>query len=319
MIEVDVDAATIAATRLAASPAHEMVCLLRLVSARRCHPVLGDPGPAARWVMRDRDVRLLAALIPRRRDAYVPDFLTPRPDSAAADQALADQVDAIAAADPDAVQHQLADRSGHQVRVVADVARAADDGSLPLRAARAVQILWRAAKADLWPRIAVATQADIAERSSTIATSGVGAALGRLHPAISWHGSTIRIDKPYDERLQLRLTTLVLAPSVLGWPRTTAQLCDPDAAVVTYPVASPGRSGAPTGPASSSTAALIGRSRTAILRHLSTERTTTELSARLGLAPSTVSHHLGVLHRAGLVTRRRASRGVLYLRSNRGG
>ncbi|MFJ5618663.1 ArsR/SmtB family transcription factor [Micromonospora sp. NPDC093243] len=42
---------------------------------------------------------------------------------------------------------------------------------------------------------------------------------------------------------------------------------------------------------------------------------TTDLAHRLGLSPGTVSQHLGVPHRAGLVTRARHSHVVLYMRS----
>ncbi|MGW1873749.1 ArsR/SmtB family transcription factor [Streptomyces sp. NPDC001975] len=49
--------------------------------------------------------------------------------------------------------------------------------------------------------------------------------------------------------------------------------------------------------------------------HLAQPAGTTELAQRLGVSPGTVSQHLGVLHRAGLVTRARHGHLVLYLRS----
>ena len=63
---------------------------------------------------------------------------------------------------------------------------------------------------------------------------------------------------------------------------------------------------------------LIGPSRATILGDLGVPRSTAELSLRHGLTRATVSHHLGVLHRAGLLVRRRHGRQVLYRRSSRG-
>ncbi|WP_368666334.1 ArsR/SmtB family transcription factor [Micromonospora sp. BL4] len=60
---------------------------------------------------------------------------------------------------------------------------------------------------------------------------------------------------------------------------------------------------------------LLGRTRARILTALAQPAGTTDLAHQLGLSPSTVSQHLGVLHRAGLVTRARHRHVVLYLRS----
>ncbi|MEU2602956.1 winged helix-turn-helix domain-containing protein [Streptomyces hirsutus] len=66
----------------------------------------------------------------------------------------------------------------------------------------------------------------------------------------------------------------------------------------------------PTAPAD-----LLGRTRARILGHLAQPTSTTEPAQRLGVTPGTVSRHLGVLHRTGLVTRARHGHLVLYLRS----
>jgi DNA-binding transcriptional ArsR family regulator len=71
-------------------------------------------------------------------------------------------------------------------------------------------------------------------------------------------------------------------------------------------------------PVPTSLADLIGPSRAALLGDLAVARTTAELSDRHGLTSATVSHHLGVLLRAGMLVRRRHGRVVLYRRSARG-
>jgi DNA-binding transcriptional ArsR family regulator len=58
---------------------------------------------------------------------------------------------------------------------------------------------------------------------------------------------------------------------------------------------------------------LLGHGRAAVLRALDRPATTTDLARRLSYAPSTVSAHLDVLSRAGLVERHRVRRGVFYI------
>ena len=57
---------------------------------------------------------------------------------------------------------------------------------------------------------------------------------------------------------------------------------------------------------------LLGHGRATVLRALDRPATTTELARRLSYAPSTVSAHLDVLSRAGLVDRHRVRRSVFY-------
>lgn len=58
---------------------------------------------------------------------------------------------------------------------------------------------------------------------------------------------------------------------------------------------------------------IIGATRVGILRHLGDDpRTTHELSGLLPQSSGTISYHLGVLRRSGLVTGRRSGRGVVY-------
>jgi DNA-binding transcriptional ArsR family regulator len=57
---------------------------------------------------------------------------------------------------------------------------------------------------------------------------------------------------------------------------------------------------------------LIGRTRARILAAVADPATTGEVAGRLRLSPSTVSYHLQILHRAGLVRRTRDVRSVLY-------
>ncbi len=61
--------------------------------------------------------------------------------------------------------------------------------------------------------------------------------------------------------------------------------------------------------------ALIGESRTAILRNAELPRTTTDLAHELSLSGATISVHLSILRRCGMVTSWRSGRRVLYQRT----
>ncbi|MGV4983244.1 ArsR/SmtB family transcription factor [Streptomyces sp. NRAIS4] len=59
------------------------------------------------------------------------------------------------------------------------------------------------------------------------------------------------------------------------------------------------------------TAALLGVTRARLLSGLQIPRSTAELSERHFLAASTISYHLSILHRSGLVTRTRAQHRIV--------
>ena len=63
MFEVELDPASVARVRVAASPLFELVAWLAVVADRHVIRALGDPGAAARFALRDRDVSAVAASI----------------------------------------------------------------------------------------------------------------------------------------------------------------------------------------------------------------------------------------------------------------
>ena len=62
-------------------------------------------------------------------------------------------------------------------------------------------------------------------------------------------------------------------------------------------------------------AALVGKTRAALLTALDAPRSTTEIARRLGVSAGGASQHLGVLKDGGLVVGRRDGRSVLYVRT----
>ena len=70
---------------------------------------------------------------------------------------------------------------------------------------------------------------------------------------------------------------------------------------------------APSGISPQPSILLLGRARAELLEALRSPATTTDLARALGVTPSAVSQHLGVLRESGLVARERSGRNVLYM------
>ena len=77
MIEVRFDASSIARVRFAGSPVYEAVSWLAITRAGQSHPLLGDPGAAARFALRDRCVATAAAMVLPWARGRPSGFLTP--------------------------------------------------------------------------------------------------------------------------------------------------------------------------------------------------------------------------------------------------
>ncbi|MFF7209697.1 ArsR/SmtB family transcription factor [Streptomyces sp. NPDC008238] len=149
-----------------------------------------------------------------------------------------------------------------------------------------------------------------------LARHGAAGLFNSLHPGIGWAGGTLRVDS--------RFTVGVAVPLVIVVPSLVAAgpgvIVDPVPGgrrppMVAYPVRD--RPAAPV-PPSAELARLLGPTRAGLLGALARPASTTQLAARHFLSAATVSYHLGVLHRAGLVTRSRAGRTVLYRRTPAG-
>lgn len=318
MIVVDVDSASLARVRLTPSPAYELVGWLMLAAQGRRHPVFGDPGPAARTALRDPRTALVAAVLPPAGRGYIPDLLTPQPPAGRRTRVLEAQLDAVAATPPEVVDQQL-DWCSKERALPDGVRAAAAGGTFATQVAAGMRAFWRATLADGWSALHSTLDADIRARSHRLAEFGVGDVLATLHPKLRWDGGRLEVRTPYRELLALRDDELVLAPSALRWPSLSVQVCAPGDVVLCYPAAGVGtaRTAGEHRPVRA-VSELLGSTRGLLLCDLGEARSTGDLSTRHGLATATVSHHLGVLLRAGLVHRTRDGRVVRYQRSSRG-
>jgi hypothetical protein len=173
--------------------------------------------------------------------------------------------------------------------------------------------------AEHWPRLRALCEADVGYRAGQITAAGAQRLFADLHPAVTWEQDTLRIDKAYDERVELAGCGLLFVPSAVSWPDVYVTLDQPWQPTLTYPprgVATLWAHGRCNGP--EALAALVGPTRSAVLADLDAPRSTTELAARLPISPASASAHLSVLRDAGLITGTRQGRRVLYRRTTLG-
>ncbi|HEX3425432.1 MAG TPA: DUF5937 family protein [Acidimicrobiales bacterium] len=183
----------------------------------------------------------------------------------------------------------------------------------------ALRQCWDTFMAPHWGRLSDLLDADVAYRTRQIGDKGLRWMLADLHPAVAWHGDDLRIDRPIDEHRRLGGAGLVLMPSVFVWPNLAAVVDPPWQPTLVYPARGIAELWQPVATdRSEPLARLLGATRATLLASLEEPASTTALARRHGLSPATVSDHLSVLERAGLLAKRRRGKSVLYRQTDIG-
>jgi len=297
----------LADSRFAVSPLLETVGALLVLHRGRPRLDLQD------WYRAHRPVylRLLAEdpLLPALLDGlfrprWIADFIVPPPDPA--DRTFHDGLRRVRAAPSAAVLSLL--REGFN----GPVPRALRRTDVAARSADLLEWVWtQTVRAD-WPRRRRLLESDIVARTSQLTTGGWTAALAGLRPGMRWlGGNQLRINAYDYAPRDLTGARLSFVPNTS--PYSWVAWDDANRHAVIYPC-----SGTLTDqdrPASDALPRLLGPARARVLTALDTPRSTTQLVALTGYGLGSVGGHLRVLHDSGLVTRRRAGRSVLYLRT----
>ncbi|MBB2894655.1 helix-turn-helix domain-containing protein [Flexivirga oryzae] len=303
MITVDLAPRMSSTIRWAPSPVLETLGWLCLTRDGGTDPTYGAPDERARELLDCPDVALVAELLPHG-DGPTPDFLVPVPADGPAAAVATAQLDEIRRTDHAIAAVQVWEDLGDR-ELSTNVSCALRDGTLPARAARGLKSFWENGVAGIWPTAQEALQAEIERCTQLVESGGISAALGAVHDRLS-----------YDDLLQLSSdgpapetpSELLVIPTALYGPTRLAMRLWGTQPFVAYPV----------GVAATRSASLaelrrlLGPTRALILRKLTSARTTTELSGELRLAAATVSYHVKVLQRAGLLERSRDRHSVLY-------
>jgi DNA-binding transcriptional ArsR family regulator len=294
VIEIDLDPASVARVRVAASPVIEVIEWLTFTAIGVRHPVFGDPGAAARFALRDRSVARAAALLAAgAAQGFIPDFLTPKPPRGRV--SIDEQVAAVEQTTATTVRAQL------------PAAWPAPAG-LPLVVADGLMKFWRMALADMWPAVEDDMDNCVRASGAALTTGGVEELFATLQPALRWTGRRLMVAWPFHRSMQLDSTEVVIVPMLLSGHAVMTQLSDRRDAWIGVRA----RPGTPLRRAPKNPTTLLGRGRTAVLVALQTPASTRDLARALGLSESTVSHHLHALTLAGLTTPTRHGRYVLY-------
>ncbi|MFJ5921694.1 helix-turn-helix domain-containing protein [Kitasatospora sp. NPDC092948] len=321
MFEFSLGVDDLATTWFTYSPLQEAVFSLRL----RRHV---DKYPfQRRWLeswereYRMLDSALLDVLVTPR--AWMADFLTPRPTFQR--PSFESELAVVAATPPETVAKDFtAAYRGDGAPIPEPVASLLNDpAELLARCVAQLRAYWeRCLLPQWWPRARTVLEADLAYRGRMFAERGAEGLFAELDHRLSWQGGVLRLDDP-DPRVKAlggRYTPvagrgLVLVPSLTSLGAHTVIDAD-EPPVISYPARGKALMGETPPPhVPDALAELIGPPRARLLALLDQPASTTALAHRLAVTPGAVSRHLSALATAGLLTRTRSGRSVLYARS----
>ncbi|WP_405710597.1 MULTISPECIES: ArsR/SmtB family transcription factor [unclassified Streptomyces] len=288
MIRIQLDELTLGRVRIAISPLWEAVSSLALTIRYRSE----IPHPYAKWLATARRQvspalhKELVGMV-RVHQVGLSSSLTPIPHCSSS--SIEDELEVLRA-------------SGHN------------------RFAELTGDYWSAAIAAYWPDMRGALEEEILVRGRTLVTGGAAMMLHELGGRVRWERPELSV--PHQADLDWCMTDgrLIIVPVLFArGTRIFSTLRDTvafsyqaqNAAILRGPAGAAGRP-ADEVRQNDRLTTILGRGRASVLRGLHTPATTMALASSTGLAPSTVSQHLAVLHSAGLVGRHRIGPRVLY-------
>lgn len=302
-------------TRFAISPLIELVAATYVCRRPAAFPEHRRWIRAAQITAGRLNLDLLFATAPLGRTAW-PNFNAPPPREP--HPSLSDELARIAATPPEVVRADLhrafPDGIPDEARPLLDDT----EGALAELTGQ-MRAFWDATIAPWWPRMTAFLEGEIAARARRLVSRGTESAFADLDPNVTWNGRelTLAHTKPDPRTVRLDGRGLLLIPSVLAfgaWPRTDA----PWTPALTYQPPGVGDLWDADPHTTDPLADLLGHRRARLLAMLTEPASTGQLARATGWSPGGVNTHLRVLRRAGLVTRRRAGREVLYSRTATG-
>ncbi|MQY09981.1 hypothetical protein SRB5_00850 [Streptomyces sp. RB5] len=165
--------------------------------------------------------------------------------------------------------------------------------------------------APVWERITSAYHAERAWRSHTLARHGIHSMLAGVTHGVRWREAVLEIDSREDRDIHLAGRGLTLLPSAFWADRQVIGAYPQGPAVFVYPAVTP----LPLLEESSKAdpvAALLGRTRTAILAMLIQQHTATDVARELDISKSSVSEHTKALRHARLIVSKRVGQAVWH-------
>ncbi|MEH0980771.1 ArsR/SmtB family transcription factor [Micromonospora sp. CPCC 205556] len=309
-------------TRVApgADPVWELVLSLHLLQGRSRDPLMAHWRRGVAGELRrdagSAQLRLLFALNPPR--GYFPDFLTPYDSVQGFDAGL----EAVRSTPAERLHRDLTLLAGEHALPSGAAGLARGEPEVLRQLTDSMSQYRSVALEPYWARIEAAVEADRTRRARALLDGGVEGLLASLRPAMRWDSGVLEVrDYPYSRELHLDGRGLLLVPSFFC-ASTPVALVDPALPpVLVYPVDRLGglapASGGGVAPARDGAgrealAALIGRTRAAVLEATDEGCTTGEVARRLRISPAAASQHTTVLRNAGLLVSQRDRNRVLH-------
>ena len=312
MFELRMAPADLTQLRFAHSPLAEAINSLYMLHTGQVDALSRRWAQTARERLRAVDTTLLRAIVPPGRSILMP------PLDLNGINTIEHQLQLLAEWPPSRLRAEL--EGVWQGVCMPDAAREviADGPAGTRRVAMALGIYWDAVIAPRWDQMRAVLDAEIAYRAQQVTLGGISALLKDMHPKIQLHQSSIHVSKNGFRNYDLEGNGLLLIPCVFAGPHIMFDPGSLGLPVIDYGPRGVGAVWDNNGTTASSgepLAALIGHSRTAILRNAELPRTTTDLARELGLSGASISVHLSILKRCGMVTSWRSGRRVLYQRT----
>jgi DNA-binding transcriptional ArsR family regulator len=311
MLAFEFDHSDLTNTRFAISPLLELWQSVRALQNPATQSLHHPWASSVREQLDDLDVSLLLTLQPPRGCA--PDFIHPPPTTPVSE--FEDELAKVLATSPDRVRLEIAETS--RPGLTPECLRPfIDDPDMALaQLADLLRAYWRRVLKPHWARIRAALEGDVLYRARQHADGGARRMFAEIDPTVRFVAPRLLVESGWDRCIRLDGRGLLFVPSVFIWPRVAVIDREPWQPTVIYAARGAAELWHPTPPAPDALAALIGPRRATILAALDAPCTTKDLACRLGVLPGNVSQHLSVLRDAGLVTRTRVGRVVLYGRS----
>ncbi|MGA8116317.1 MAG: winged helix-turn-helix domain-containing protein [Actinocatenispora sp.] len=309
MLRIHFTAEDLRRTRVATGPdpLWESLLSLHMLARRDGTVVYGDWRRQARSRL-PASTRLLRELAPPW--GYSPDFLTP----AAGTDGLAAGIETVLRTPRQLLRRDVALLAADR-RPARAVVRLAEGDPDALRGlGDALSEYHEAVLAPHWNHVRSCIEADRVVRGRALLDGGPDGLFTGLHPSMRWEPPVLSIRYGFGDRdLHLDGRGMLLLPSFFC-TREPITLRDPDLPpVLVYPVehdlgwATGGVHGT-----SRYLAALLGRTRSAVLESMTTTLSTGEIARRLDISPASASEHATVLREAGLITTRRHRNSVYH-------
>jgi len=322
-VRIAVSSDDLTTSRFALSPLWELMAALRLLGARsQTHHDLSALRP---WLARvqgrfhqlakETDLDVVLAL---ETPGWGVDFVAPVPDGVS--DTIEDMLAQVRATPPDQVRREVTEALSRQppdlrVRDILTSDHAAG------YVADVLGVAWQVLLEPEWPTLRAILERDVVYRAGQLTSKGWAAALAGLHPNLSWRHDHIHLPARHYQGTALSGRGLLFVPSVFTWPKVAVRLDPPWPPALFYPARGVAALWEREPSAMSTQAGLgrlLGPARAAILHALDQPASTSQLAATLGQSLGAVGDHLAVLRGAGLATRARSGRSVLYHRTSVG-